>query len=745
MSSSLTTGTSQSDVDDGLSFRFHHVHVASRLPLPSLPRARPRVGRRSRRRYMRQGLRGESARQLLWRALGRGAPGSTANASPVVSRLASLASKNAPGASPSASAAHDMPAHALAGPSVARCAHTAARGCFADHPRAWRLPARVPHRRVSHRPVAAAAASSADVDDVDDVDSEASSTSSPLASASGVVVTSQANFLRVVVRPRDMSPGQIANREAQLSRAMARAEAAGETEDVNALRERIDDSSGPYELLCVVRALLKKIKRRVLVGDDVTVTGVDWVDNRAMVHDVAPRRSRLTDPPVANVDRALLVFALERPPLEAKQLTRFLVSMEHTKVPFDLVLNKSDLVDEVTKADWNARLEQWGYKPRFVSVATGEGVRELEADLARVREDDDDDDGESRESHTTFRDDRTRVTVLAGPSGVGKSSLINRLRAGSALAEALAEAGELDEADEANDAFGLDSGVASDAEDSEDSRSGDDRRLTTSPLSAESGESVEKNVYVTDVDISGGGGGARGAVNLRMAAGVELQSVKAVSAKLGRGRHTTRHVTLLPLKSGGLLADTPGFGYPSLEGVTIDELTSGSLFPEIAYARRLEGRCKFADCTHRDEPGCAVDSLMPWEEERYDMYCDVFDEVEAAEKATKAAGYKRETRVRYKDGSVSTKKPHSTKKQRSDDESRDDENREEAKKTEKAQTEKNRDGDANRRRRVNRRMEPKLETKSARRQSRRAFNMETAEMEAFGDGEDSFEEEEEKA
>lgn len=613
---------------------------------------------------------------------------------------------------------------------MARCAHTAARGCFAEQPRLWRLPARVPHRRVSHhRPVAAAAASSADVDDDVDDDSKESSTSSPLASASGVVVTSQANFLRVVVRPQDMSPGQIANRESQLSRAMARAEAAGETEDVDALRARIDDANGPYELLCVVRALLKKIKRRVLVGDDVTLTGCDWVDNRAMVHDVAPRRSRLTDPPVANVDRALLVFALERPPLEAKQLTRFLVSMEHTNVPFDVVLNKSDLVDEVTKDDWAARLEQWGYTPRFVSVATGEGISELEADLARRREAD---DGESDgESHGVS--DRTRVTVLAGPSGVGKSSLINRLRAGSALAEALAEAGELDET---NDAFDLDSGEASGAEDSR-SRSGDDRRLTTN---AESGD-VEKNVYVTDVDISGGGGGARGAVNLRMAAGVELQSVKAVSAKLGRGRHTTRHVTLLPLKSGGLLADTPGFGYPSLEGVTVDELISGSLFPEIALARRLEGRCKFADCTHRDEPGCAVDAAMPWEEFRYDAYCDVFDEVEAAEKATKAAGYKRETRVRYKDGSVTKK--HSTKK----NSERDELNNEEARtKTNARDARAEKDarsnrGDANRRRRVNRRMEPKLETKSARRQSRRAFNMETAEMEAFGDG-DSFEEEE---
>ena len=116
------------------------------------------------------------------------------------------------------------------------------------------------------------------------------------------------------------------------------------------------------------------------------------------------------------------------------------------------------------------------------------------------------------------------------------------------------------------------------------------------------------------------------------------------------------------------------------------------------------------------------------------MYCDVFDEVEAAEKATKAAGYKRETRVRYKDGSVTKK--HSTKKH--SDERR-DENREEAR----TKDDSNR-GNARRRRRVNRRMEPKLETKSARRQSRRAFNMETAEMEAFGDG-DSFEEEEEKA
>ena len=635
-----------------------------------------------------------------------------------------------------------MSAHAPTAPSATRCAHIAVRGCFADHPRAWRLPARVWHRRVPHRPVAAAAASSRDdVDDVDGVDAAASAssaTSSPLASAAGVVVTSQANFLRVVVHPRDLTRGQIANREAQLRDAQARAAEAGKADDVERLRRLVDDRRGPYELLCVVRALLKKIKRRVLVGDDVSLTGVDWVDHRAMVHDVVPRRSSLVDPPVANVDRALLVFALERPPLEAKQLTRFLVSMEHTRVPFDLVLNKCDLVDETTKADWAARLEQWGYEPRFVSVATGEGMDELEADLARRESREEGESGGDEEASA-----RARVTVLAGPSGVGKSSLINRLRAGSALAEALAEAGK----------FG---GGAE-----ERARAGD----AAAAKAAESGATGRDVAYVTDVDISGGGGGARGALNLRLAAGVELQSVKAVSAKLGRGRHTTRHVTLLPLKSGGLLADTPGFGYPSLEGVTVDEVTSGALFPEIARARAIEGRCKFADCTHRDEPGCAVDAVMPWEEERYDMYCDVFDEVEAGEKAEKAAGYKRETRVRYKDAASSSPRGAETKRRTRqsvrdasatraaasvEDEDEDEDEGVEGKARSRALSSRRRarkDANAsasNARRanalpggRTNRRMEPKLETKSARRRSRRAFNMETAEMEAgaWGDGE----------
>jgi ribosome biogenesis GTPase len=69
------------------------------------------------------------------------------------------------------------------------------------------------------------------------------------------------------------------------------------------------------QLLCTVRALLKKMQQTVLVGDRVTVTSVDWVTGRGTVQDVAPRSSELTDPAVANVDHVVLVFGLKEPPV----------------------------------------------------------------------------------------------------------------------------------------------------------------------------------------------------------------------------------------------------------------------------------------------------------------------------------------------------------------------------------------------------------------------------------------------
>lgn len=111
---------------------------------------------------------------------------------------------------------------------------------------------------------------------------------------------------------------------------------------------RTSDSSEKtgVELLCVVRALLKKIKRRVLVGDKVVVGSIDWVDRRGMIENVFQRGTEILDPPVANVDHLLVLFSMDQPKLEPFTLTRFLVEAESTGIPLTLALNKVELVGE---------------------------------------------------------------------------------------------------------------------------------------------------------------------------------------------------------------------------------------------------------------------------------------------------------------------------------------------------------------------------------------------------------------
>ncbi|CAA6664065.1 unnamed protein product [Spirodela intermedia] len=158
------------------------------------------------------------------------------------------------------------------------------------------------------------------------------------------------------------------------------------------------------ELLCVVRAVLKKIGRKVLVGDRVLVGSVDWVDRRGMIEDTFMRKTELSDPPIANVDHLLVLFSLEQPRAEPFNLTRFLVEAESVEIPVTLALNKMELVGEEMLSSWETKLHSWGYKPLFCSVDRNLGLEALENIL------------------------KGQTTVIVGPSGVGKSSLINALR-----------------------------------------------------------------------------------------------------------------------------------------------------------------------------------------------------------------------------------------------------------------------------------------------------------------------------
>lgn len=162
-------------------------------------------------------------------------------------------------------------------------------------------------------------------------------------------------------------------------------------------------ASNSVRLLCTRRTRLQKIGQRVMVGDRVYIEEPDWIDGRGVISEILPRQSLLDRPPVANAEQILLVFALADPPLEAYQLTRFLVKAESTGLSVCLCLNKSDLVSEQLLTSWKSRLNNWGYKPIFISVQKLQGLKELSHQLDQ------------------------KITILAGTSGVGKSSLINQL------------------------------------------------------------------------------------------------------------------------------------------------------------------------------------------------------------------------------------------------------------------------------------------------------------------------------
>ncbi len=123
------------------------------------------------------------------------------------------------------------------------------------------------------------------------------------------------------------------------------------------------------------------------------------------------------------------------------------------------------------------------------------------------------------------------------------------------------------------------------------------------------------------VAIAGPSGAGKSSLINRLIPQANLR-VGAVSGKLQRGRHTTRHVELFPLPQGGWLADSPGFNKPSLD---CEPAQLAHYFPE-ARARLAQGPCQFSDCLHRQEPHCVVRG--DWE--RYEHYLQFLEEAIAA-------------------------------------------------------------------------------------------------------------------
>ena len=257
---------------------------------------------------------------------------------------------------------------------------------------------------------------------------------------------------------------------------------------------------------CRARGILRKEGNSPLTGDMVEIT---VERGKGMVEKILPRKNSFIRPAVANID-ALVVFAANVNPItEPYLIDRVAAIAGDQEVAVYLCVNKCDLDPAL---DLVRIYENAGFTVIRTSAETGEGVEALAALI------------------------QGKLVAFTGNSGVGKSSILNRL-----------------------------------------------------------------------------------APELRLATG-------EVSEKLGRGRHTTRHVELYRLGENTYVADTPGFS--SFDTDQMDVILKENLqyaFPDFG---KYIGQCRFDDCSHRKEPGCAVREAFDAgqiEKTRYDSYLKLYE------------------------------------------------------------------------------------------------------------------------
>ena len=171
---------------------------------------------------------------------------------------------------------------------------------------------------------------------------------------------------------------------------------------------------------CKAKGVFRKDGVKPLVGDDVVLEEVEGEDHIGNVVEILPRKSELIRPAVANVDQALLIFALKSPDPNLMLLDKFLVMMEERNLPTIICFNKEDLVDKAYIDELRQIYENAGYTV-VVTSAKNEGVD-------GVLKSCDDEVADEKNGIVALRkllDSKT--STVAGPSGAGKSTIVNLL------------------------------------------------------------------------------------------------------------------------------------------------------------------------------------------------------------------------------------------------------------------------------------------------------------------------------
>ncbi|MEG2349141.1 MAG: ribosome small subunit-dependent GTPase A [Hungatella sp.] len=155
---------------------------------------------------------------------------------------------------------------------------------------------------------------------------------------------------------------------------------------------------------CKAKGIFRNKKIKPLVGDNVEITILREEMLEGNIDQILPRSNLLVRPAVANVDQAMVIFSITHPEPNLNLLDRFLVMMERAGIPVTIVFNKVDLSEPDLLENYRAIYEPAGYPVLFVSTYEASGVEQIRNQI------------------------HGKTTVLAGPSGVGKSSLLNLIQ-----------------------------------------------------------------------------------------------------------------------------------------------------------------------------------------------------------------------------------------------------------------------------------------------------------------------------
>lgn len=157
---------------------------------------------------------------------------------------------------------------------------------------------------------------------------------------------------------------------------------------------------------CKAKGVFRKDHKKPLVGDDVELDVLDEEKKLGNIREILPRHSELIRPAVANVDQALVIFSIVKPQPNFNLLDRFLIMMGQQQIPCIICFNKQDIDEEGSGAEYEEIYRRCGYETLSVSAKNQQGLDNLRELLL------------------------DKTTTVAGPSGVGKSSIVNCLQSG---------------------------------------------------------------------------------------------------------------------------------------------------------------------------------------------------------------------------------------------------------------------------------------------------------------------------